>query len=686
MKTGLCRKLAFGNLRKNYRFFIPRILTETGLLACFYIIFTLACDGRLAHVKGGNYLPTFMWMGAVIIGLLSFVLLLYTNSFLMKQRKREFGLYSVLGMGKKHICRVLFHESLLCTVLSVAAGLVGGILFYKLCSLAICKLLKAEVIAGFYFITPMTVLPAGAIFIGIDVFAYLVNCVSIGRMKPVELLSSANTGEREPKVKWVLLILGILTLGGGYLISLTTKNPLEAILVFFAAVLLVIVGTYFLFTAGSIFVLKALKRKDGYYYKPGHFTAVSGLLYRMKQNAVGLASVAILATGVLVMISTTFCLYSRTESVLRQNYPQDYYVPAVFYEGDGFYEGNRTCVELPREVIDGAVREVAETYGLKVKECFPQTFLEVSFSHHPGRLLTDRDFSVPEAEVASLCNITFLTEEQFILLGGKPLGLRPNEVAVCPYHINDEFGDDAFTLFGKTYTVAESVNFFPIASNLVSVNCYGMVVADETVFEEIDRGQAEAYGANASERQCRVCVCFENRERTLEVGDAFSAEVRNRLERYITSAGYTEYSYGGFSAVWEARENLYGMYGTLLFLGILLGLVCLFATVLIIYYKQISEGYEDRNRYQIMQKIGLCDHEVKKTIRSQIMLVFFLPLVTAGIHVAFAYPILTKLMEVLLLDDRWLFAKWCVIVYVAFALVYAIIYKLTAKTYYKIVN
>ena len=680
MKQGLSRRLAWENVKKNYRFFIPRILTEAGLLACFYIIFTLACDSRLSKVKGGEYLPTFMLMGAVIIGLLSFILILYTNSFLMRQRKREFGLYSVLGMEKKHICCVLFCESFICCIVSVAMGLIGGILFYKLCSLAICKLLKAQIIAGFYFITPKTIFPAGLIFIGIDVFAYIINCISIGRMKPVELLSSKNKGEKEPKVKWVLLILGAVCLGCGYFTSLTTKNPLEAILLFFAAVIMVIVGTYFLFTAGSIFVLKALKKKENYYYQPGNITAVSGLLYRMKQNAVGLASIAILSTGVLVMISCTFCLYSRTENTLNANYPQDYYVPTAFYDAD------EELVNIPEENVDRIVKTNAEKHGLNITESFSQKFFEVSFSHTPGMLITDMETVSEDIDFSSICNITFITEETYVKLGGKPLGLKENEVAVSNYNIAADFSDESFTLCGREYDVAKKLTFFPINSHLISVNCFGMVVADDEIFNEIFNGQKEAYGPNASELQCRYCISFDDRDKALTEGEGLARDVESSIERYIISEGYSEYRIKESDSFWETRSNLYGMFGTLLFLGILLGAVCLFATVLIIYYKQISEGYEDRSRYQIMRKIGMTDDEVKKTIRSQIMLVFFLPLVTAGIHVLFAFPILTKLMEVLLLDDNWFFAKWCIAVYAVFTLFYTLIYKLTAKTYYKIVN
>lgn len=679
MKTGLCGKLAIENVRKNYRFFIPRILTETGLLACFYIIFTLACDSRLEHVKGGSYLPTFMLLGVAVIGVLSVILMLYTNSFLMKQRKREFGLYNVLGMEKKHVCRVLFHESLVCCLISVAAGLLLGILFYKLASLAICKLLKAEILVGFYFITPKTIIPSGLIFVGIDALTYLINCISIGRMKPVEMLSAA-AGEKEPKTKWVLLILGILTLGGGYYISVTTKNPLEALLLFFVAVFLVIAGTYLLFTAGSIFVLKTLKKSEKFYYRPGRFTAVSGLLYRMKQNAVGLASVAILATGVLVMISSTFCLYSKTEGVITANYPDDFYYSTVFYHMTG-------SERIPDDVVEGAIRDSAERHALGIKRASSEKFLEVSFSHKPGVLLTDRAYvDVEDTEgLADICTVTFITEETFVNLGGEPLGLKKDEVAVCSYDIRSKFGEEKFTLCGREYRVAQEPTFFPIKSNLVIVTGYGIVVADDEVLDVIYADQKEAYRENASTIQYRYAVSFTDRDEAAEKGADFAADVDKVVEDYVLSQGFDTFWMNAYDAFWDTREELYGMYGTLLFLGILLGLVCLFATVLIIYYKQISEGYEDRQRYQIMRKIGMTEGEVKKTVKIQSMLVFFLPLVTAGIHVAFAFPILTKLMSVLFMNNALSFAGWCVIVYAAFALVYVLIYKLTAKTYYKIV-
>ena len=298
MKTGFFSKIAVENLCKNTRLYIPRILAEAGLLGCFYILLTLALDSRLSEALGGSYLKIFMMMGTVIIGLLSFIIILYINRFLMKQRKSEYGLYNVLGMEKRHIIRILFCESLYTSIISVIAGVIFGILFYKLSSLLICRLLRAEIVAGFYYLNFVTVIIPVMIFAVLDLLAFVISCVAIYRLKPVELLKAKQAGEKEPKIKWIMLILGVLCIGAGYYISLTTQSPLEALMLFFAAVLLVIVGTYFLFITGTTFVLKCLKKNKKYYYNKKHMPAVSGLLFRMKHNAVGLASIAILATGV----------------------------------------------------------------------------------------------------------------------------------------------------------------------------------------------------------------------------------------------------------------------------------------------------------------------------------------------------------------------------------------------------
>lgn len=690
MKTGFFLKLARSNISKNRRFFLPRILSEAGLLCVFYIVFTLRADERILQLRGGQYIEVFMSIGVAVMMLLSVILLFYINSFLMKQRKREFGVYNILGLEKRHICRVLFHETALSSLASVVLGLAMGTLFYKLCSLLICQLLNAEIVLGFYFINARSLTLSGAFFLVLDVMAYGVNCVTIARLKPVELLSSANVGEREPKVKWPLLVLGLLALGGGYYISLTTQNPLKALVLFFVAVILVIIGTYFLFVAGSIFVLKALKKNKRFYYNKKHMPAVSGLLYRMKQNAVGLASIAVLATGVLVMISTTVSLYAGAEETVKRNYPQDYYLSARYLQWSD--EGQLLHAEdMPRETMLRAVEQGAEKNGLTIKEIALQEYLTVSYIYENDTMTCERVSGNAADNLKGLSVITYITEEMYRSLGGEALNLAKDEIAVCPMDIRQSgFDRPTLTIGEDTYQIKTTIPLFPISSGMeaAATNSYGVVVADESVLAHIFDQQKAAYGEAASDYTRRIAASFAGREANGDVGEKLERDV----EAYLKEAAFPQQQEPGESlvitgnTVWGARESVTAMCGALLFLGIILGLVCLFATVLIVYYKQISEGYEDRVRFQIMQKVGMSRREVKSTINSQVLLVFFLPLVVAGMHLAFAFPILEKVLHILLLSSTSLFVICSLVTFGVFAAVYTLIYMATARTYYKIVR
>lgn len=690
MKTGFFLKLARSNISKNRRFFLPRILSEAGLLCVFYIVFTLRTDERILQLRGGQYIEVFMSIGTAVMMLLSVILLFYINSFLMKQRKREFGVYNILGLEKRHICRVLFHETALSSLASAVLGLAMGTLFYKLCSLLICQLLNAEIILGFYFINARSLALSGAFFLVLDVVSYGVNCVTIARMKPVEMLSSANVGEREPKVKWALLVLGVLALGGGYYISLTTQNPLKALVLFFVAVILVIIGTYFLFVAGSIFVLKALKKNKRFYYNKKHMPAVSGLLYRMKQNAVGLASIAILATGVLVMISTTVSLYAGAEETVKRNFPQDYYLSARYLQWSD--EGRLLHSEdMPRETLLRAVEQGAEKNGLTIKEMDFQEYLTVSYIYENDTLTCERVSGNAADNLKGLSVITYITEEMYRSLGGEALNLAKDEIAVCPMDIRQSgFDRPTLTIGEDTYQIKTTIPLFPISSGMeaAATNSYGIVVEDESVLAHIFDQQKAAYGEAASDYTRRIAASFAGRGANGDVGEKLERDV----EAYLKEAAFPQQQEPGEgmtitgNTVWGARESVTAMCGALLFLGIILGLVCLFATVLIVYYKQISEGYEDRARFQIMQKVGMSRREVKSTINSQVLLVFFLPLVVAGMHLAFAFPILEKMLHILFLSSTSLFVACSLVTFGVFAAVYTLIYTATARTYYKIVR
>lgn len=680
MKHGFFPTVAWGNIKKNYRFFVPRILAETGLLSCLYITVTLCGDKRIAGVRGGDYVATFMLFGSVILALLSVILMLYTNSFLMKQRKREFGLYNVLGMEKRHIGRVLFFETAFCSLIAITLGIVLGMLFYKLCSLLICKLLQAKVILGFYYINMRSVLISALLFMGLDMFICVINRLTIARLKPVDMLSSISAGEKEPKIKWVLLVLGVLCLGGGYMLAVTAANATEALAVFFPAVFLVIFGTYFLFVAGSIFVLKALRRSKRYYYNRKHFITVSGLIYRMKQNAVGLASIAILATGVLVMVSTTVSLYAGMEQSLKVTYPQQLYLSAS-YDTDEQAGGTR---QVPADTLLSIVTSAAGENGLTVAATETQTYLEVAFARKGSQLNTDRT----NIDVGEITQFVFITEETYTSLGGEPLNLGTDELAVCAMSGTKLLQEKCLTLGDESFKVAKTIPLFPVNARMISsVDTFGAVVRDDAILKRIFDIQAEAYGRNASQMTVRLAVDFTDAETAAERDRELRRSIFNALENYVAGVSKTMTGSNFILETREAgREALVGMYGTFLFLGIILGTVCLFATALIVYYKQISEGYEDRRSFQIMKKVGLSDREIRSAVRKQIIWVFFLPLTVAGIHMCFAFPILEKMLTLLMLPDTAVFVRSSCIVFFVFAAVYVIIYSGTSKTYYKIVK
>lgn len=681
MKLGFYSRIAADNVRKNYRFFVPRILAEAGLLGSFYIVLTLSLDERLSEMRGGDYIPVLMFLGMLVIAVQSTVLMLYINSFLMKQRKREFGLYNVLGMEKRHVGRLMFYETLICCVVSTVLGLAFGMLFYKLCSLIICNLLRTEVVFSFYFIRPATIIGAALFFVFLDLLTYFANLISLARLRPVELLSSVSTGEKEPKVRWILLVVGILTLGAGYGIAVSVKNPYKALQLFFVAVFLVIIGTYCLFVTGSVFVFKSLKKNKKFYYKKKNFTAVSGLLYRMKRNAIGLASIAILATDVLVMISTTVSLYSGMQRTLEKNYPQHYYVSLHVYDGAD------SMITLDSDIVEDAIRKSAAKYGEEVKSIFNQKYFSVTYNHLDGEYIPkipDKGSNVP----SNPATFTFMTEETYVRCGGDGLGLAKDEVLICAFNATDEV-PTVVTIAGRHFRVRGTLTYFPIQSNITSSvsHSYGMVVADDSVLEGLFDDQRKAYGKNASEYSDRLAVTFSDVDLLDKVGEELHDDVGIRLNEYISgNIPEAQASYISSESIWDAKESVLGLYGSFLFLGLLLGCVCLFSTVLIIYYKQISEGYEDRERFQIMKKVGMSDSEIKKTIRTQILLVFFCPLIVAGIHVCFAFPMLEKMLQIMLLSDTWLFVGCSAVTYLVFALIYVLIYSITARTYYKIIR
>lgn len=684
MKRILYLKFAWNNIIKNKYLYIPNILTGTGLIAVFYILMTLSTDNQLANVRGGNSLTIIMPLGTVIVGILSFILILYTGSFLMKQRKREFGLYNILGLEKRHVGRILFLESAISALISIISGLFFGIVLYKLCVLIICRILKVQSMLGFSYINPKILFQSAVIFAGFYILNMLLHYIQIFKMKLVEMLQSSQTGEREPKIKWITLTVGILCLAGGYFISLTTESPLKALLMIFVAILLIILGTYCLFMAGIIALLKFLKSRQNFYYQKRYMTAVSSLLYRMKRNAVGFASITILACGVLVMMSSTLSLYIGIEDYVKTNFPHQHTYAVDFYEENGEH------YKLSEKEISNIVEKATRKGNLKISKSVFYRYLTCGLVFQNGEFITEPDMLDSNIIVPNGTVCVFLTEKDYNKLTGEKVDISPNEVLVYQPGGNRQKVKDSFVLDGHTFYVKNEIDDFPVLAdstrNEVTYDLFGIVLSDDTIIEEIDRFQNKVY-QDAYVIENTLAFDLKNFE--------YKADLLQYLIDETEKYQRGKYNYGKdvelasritFTDRNGARSDAYGFLGSLLFLGLILSFVFVFVTALIIYYKQISEGYEDRQRYQIMQKIGMSGHEVKSSIRSQIRIMFFLPIIVAAIHVSVAIPILLKLLRLFFLSDTTLFIGCMAGALIVFILIYVVIYRVTARIYYNIVK
>lgn len=659
-KISLYPRLAILNIKSNRQFYLPYILTCIATIAMFYIMtFLTFSDGTLS-LQGGDILFFILKLGMIIIGLFSAIFLTYTNSFLMKRRKKELGLYNILGMGKGNIAVVLFFETMFVAVGTIVLGLALGILLSKLVLLLLYKIVRFPVPFGFEVSLEgltYSVCVFGAVFTLILIF----NLISIRHASPIELLHGSNVGEKEPKVKWAAAFLGVLSLSGGYYIALATENPLQAIMLFFVAVLLVIIGTYLLFTASSIAILKRLKAKPGYYYQPRHFIPVSGMLYRMKQNAVGLANICILSTMVLVMVSGTVCLYLGTEDSLFAGYPNDFSVNVRAPEGNA------------RENLRGLIEQTIAEEGYTGENTQDYISLSTQTYRDGNNLCLSPDYGY---NINNSAIISIMSQSEYEHFSGESVALASCEALL--YSSIDNFGSE-INLDGSRFEIVGDMNAPSLAASpsiSTIIDSFCMVVSNES-FEMLK----EKYNDVTESWYYGFDIAAGSEEKLSFYDVLTNAPVSFPSDSL--DGGYVSLS----TSCREAeRSFIYSMNGGFLFLGMFLGLVFLMATVLIIYYKQLSEGYEDKQRFEIMQKVGLGKDEIKEAVRSQILVVFFLPLGMAVIHIAFAFKMITKLLLLMNLTNVSLFAVCVVCTVAVFAIIYGIVYTLTAKTYYRIVE
>ena len=668
-------RLAWQNIKGDRRFFAPYFLALLGNVAAFYIMTALAVDPGMSQLHGAMYVQSFCFMGMFIAAVFSAVFLLYVNGFLMKQRKKALGLYNILGMGKSHIAAVLFFETLFVGGAGIVCGLLTGLLFHKLVTLALYKLLRFAVPFGFAI--SWDAMARTAILFGVLIgLTLLSNLNKVRVSKPIELLYGGQVGEREPRTKWFMTLLGVLTLGAGYYIALRTTNGMEAIAFYFVAVFLVIIGTYCLFTAVSIFVLKALRRNKRFYYKTSHFIGVSGMLYRMKQNAVGLANICILSTMVMVMVSGTLSLYLGTQDIVNRQAPSDLTV-LVRYDPD---EAEPFDPAAMLRFQEGFIQD----QGYSVSE----DLIYSSFTFTVGRL-PDGSYTTENDLVTlgtAITTIQVLTQDAYAAATGVSLGLEAGEVAfggeedVLTIHWGTLEGAGSF---GRSdLTVAQHLEESLSADAAVS-DTSTLVVADTAALMELYENQKEAYGEDSSWMEWQASFSVDATDEELRaVQQAYNQYVRDDA----VFAGTGKWWSCGWTLRCDVEADAYGLAGGFLFLGIFLGTIFLMATVLIIYYKQISEGYEDKARFEIMQKVGLSREEGRASIRSQVLMVFFLPIAVAAIHILFDFNMVEKLLTLFQVYNTTLTALCTLGTVLVFFLVYGAVYLLTARTYYKIVE
>ncbi|WP_312373180.1 ABC transporter permease [Lachnoclostridium sp.] len=662
MNSSLYAKLAATNIRKNAKNYLPYILTCLITIMMFYMMCFLANNSALGSMAGGGSLSIILSLGTIVIGIFAVIFLFYTNSFLIKRRKKEIGLYNILGMEKKHIAKVLAFENLYVAIISLTLGLSFGILLSKLMVLTLGKLLNFKIAFGFE-ISEFALLTTLILFVVIFLLLLLSNLRQIHLANPIELLRGKQVGEKEPKTKWILALIGLACLSGGYYISVTTKSPLQALGLFFVAVILVIIGTYCVFTAGSIAILKILRKNKRYYYKANHFISVSGMIYRMKQNAVGLANICILSTMVLVMISSTVSLYIGFEDTLRSMYPKNIAV-----------SGYSISEEEARELTD-VINEITNSHQVAQKDVISYRYMSQGVKKQGNQFLWNDSYVYGET------TLYLIPLSDYNKLLGETNTLKSDEVLVkYSNYTKSRFTDETIVIGKENFHIKEmtEVSKKDIYYKQDMIDIYYIILPDIDTFEKISKELDNIKGDN---NRIHFYYGFDidaPKEKQLEIYESIQ-ELRAQEDVELYQKFYVR-------SVEDARDEFFFVYGGLFFLGLFLGTLFLMATVLIMYYKQISEGNDDRERFEIMQKVGMSQEEVKKTIHSQVLMVFFLPIVAAAIHIAFAFNVITKLLAVLGLTNVALFTTCTLVTLGVFIIFYAVVYGLTARTYYRIVK
>ena len=670
MKTGFYPKLAWSGIVKNQKTTLPYFLTCIGMVMMAYIISFLKNTPTVMSMPGSDILQIVLNLGTGVIGIFSLIFLFYTHSFLIRRRKKEFGLYNILGMGKRNLARILIWESFILAVISLSGGLFCGILFSKVAELCMVRMLIGNI--GFSFSIDVSSIIYTLVLFAVIFLLILLNTLrQIHVSKPVELLHGDTVGEKPPKAKWIIALLGAIILGGAYYISVTMKDPVSAIFGFFVAVVMVIIGTYLLFIAGSVAFCKLLQKRKGYYYKSNHFISVSSMVYRMNRNGAGLASICILSTMVLVMISSTACLFIGSEDIFEQRYPRNIVIDS--YSMDEQYV----------EAVDQTVSDVLKENNLTADSTLHYRYLDISGYYQDDKVILDQSklSGLNLSDFSQIKQTFFVPLADYNRMTGESETLADDEVLL--YAVKSKYAHDTITFEGSpTMKVKKTFSKFPVGEGITYLSPPVFVIIPYMeVMETFFESQAKIFGDNRSFKH--YYYAFD-----LNCDDQKQVAVDEQISNSICQLQNNDENFPRVSHESAAKEKgeFYALYGGFFFLGILLGIVFLFAAVLIMYYKQISEGYEDQSRFEIMQKVGMTKKEIRKSINSQVLTVFFLPLIIAGIHIAFAFPVISKLLTMFALTNTPLLIGVTIVCYLIFALFYTLVYRITSGAYYGIVS
>ena len=661
MKLSLYARLAAQNIRKSRRLYVPYLLSGVCMVMIFYVLSALTGDPALLSMSGGAQMAMLLSLGVIVMALFSALFLLYTSSFLMKQRGRELSLYNMLGMSKRHIVCIVFFETLFCAGICIGAGLALGVLSSKAFQLSLLRLMGSPVSPDFT-VAPSLLGTTALSFLAIFLLIFLRGAVSVLRSNPVELMRKSRAGEKPPRANALKALLGIAMLAAGYVLALRVRNALSAFTMFFIAVLLVIGGTFECFSSASVFFLRLLQSNKGYYYKPNHFISVSSMRYRMKRNGTSLAVICILSTMVLVILSSVTCLYAGTQDMLMTQYPRQI---EITHKSD----------ELPAaDALSAPIGRALASEGLTAENVISYRSTGAAGRIDGESILADRDESFTDMD--SIISITVIPLADYNAMCGTSYVLAPGEALATGSLLHRLNG--GVTVFGSlTYTFAatdiplptDAQGDFDVVESLL------LIVPDEDAFMAFYAAQNAAYGKASS--RISTIYAFDT-----TLSDAETSALGSRLAKAMQDEGIDIYR--------KVREDNRGDYeGTtagFLFLGIMLSVAFLCAAVLSMYYKQITEGYEDQARFDVMRKVGLSLRMIRQSINSQILTVFFLPLIVAGVHLAFAFPMLTKLLMVFGLFNTRLFITTVLVSFGVFSLLYVLVYLITSRTYYRIVS